>query len=313
MSGNQVFYVTDKLELFGIDTTKGNEFFRFDLADVASDKKDIVVGMEYLMAEECVVICMKSGDIINLEIGNNEAECVGTIDSGALGMGWSQDGEVVVFATGNATLFSMNKSWVPLAEVAIRKDNKAVPTQFSMSWEGTAERFVTNTQFDDGTYHMGIWSRDCALLSSCESIKEGCSGCVAFRPSGFLVASSFLSSSNDLEQGEVALFESNGLRHGEFSLQRSQPANEICWNSDSSFIATICMDHIQIWRSSNYVWHLSFEVYVGGQATIVGCFKNKVIVASSTQRMLKAYHFVRDVCCSSSSRYTSQFLKSLSC
>ena len=290
----------EKLSLVGIDTVGERECFCFDLSPSVSEKDDMVVALEYLIAEDCIVVCMRSGDIINVELGKREAECVGTVDSGALGMGWSEDGELVVFATGNGTLFSMNKSWVPLAEVPIREGEKARPTHFAMSWEGTAERFVTNTQFEDGSYHMGIWSRDCALLAACEQIKQGCAPCVAFRPSGFLVASSFVdSSSEDMEHGEVALFESNGLRHGEFSLQRSQTATQLCWSADSSYVAVLCMDHLQIWRTSNYVWHLSFEVYVGGCASIVKCLQNKVIVASSTTRSLKVYRFVRDICCSS--------------
>jgi hypothetical protein len=260
---------------------------------------EVPVSIEYLMDVDGVVVLFRGGDLVHVPLTPSQGspECVGSIDSGAVAMAWSPDGELVVVATGNATLFCLSKDWLPVAEVPLRHVTDTTPLAVEISWEGDGNRFATNTTFADSTNCITLWSRACVQLAVCESQPGGTSGPVAFRPTGFLVATAHKST--------VALFESNGLRHGGWTLDYC--ARAIAWSPDASLVALLCVDMFQIWRCSNYTWQLCWNEQVGTNARLLGWSQShtaRVVILTSAG--LRVMDFIRDTACSSlQSQHTS--------
>ncbi len=310
-SGDRVFFVSSSLRVSGRSLRSAS----WSLAPIAllassssSSSADTPVALAVLADSDALCVALRSGDIVLVPLasGAGPPECVGAVDSGALAMHWSPDGEYVVFATGNATLFCLSRSWLPLAEVPIRNGNEGAPTSFTLSFEQDGARFVTHTHFADGTSHMAFWSRDCTLLSTCEPPPKDAqrSRAVAFRPSGFLAAASLVGDQDT--EAQVVLYESNGLAHGGFPLRCGRAlATDLCWNSDSSLLALVCDGRLQIWRSSNYVWHLAWELAAlanGGEFLLIGwsqLMPGRLVVSEGRRKRLRVFDFVRSLSCSS--------------
>lgn len=66
-------------------------------------------------------------------------------------MSWSPDQELVIFATGNNTLMTMNKDWDIITENPISKDLKddkrIVP---EICWRGDGNYYAVNALDNDG-------------------------------------------------------------------------------------------------------------------------------------------------------------------
>ncbi len=90
---------------------------------------------------------------------------------------------------------------------------------------------------------------------------------LSWRPAGNLMASI-----QRLEDRvDIAFFERNGLRHGQFSLRspegRTLTKDEIhlSWNADSTVLAVTLDDRIQLWTMGNYHWYLKQEIFTESQ------------------------------------------------
>ena len=79
-----------------------------------------------------------------------------------------------------------------------------------------------------------------------------------WRPSGNWIATVQRKGEEDVE---VVFLERNGLRHGGFELRRpGGRVREVLWNCDSSVLAVLLRDRIQLWMMSNYDWQLKQEI-----------------------------------------------------
>ena len=102
-----------------------------------------------------------------------------------------------------------------------------------------------------------IYSRDGTIESFSEPI-DGLEGVLSWRPSGNWIATVQRKSDEDVE---VVFLERNGLRHGGFELRKpGSLIRELAWNSDSSVLAVLLKDRVQLWMMSNYDWHLKQEI-----------------------------------------------------
>jgi elongator complex protein 1 len=104
-----------------------------------------------------------------------------------------------------------------------------------------------------------VFTRDGQIESFSEPI-DGLEGVLSWRPSGNWIAT--VQRRSD-DEAEIVFLERNGLRHGGFSL-RSPGTNirGLAWNSDSSVLAVLLQDRIQLWIMSNYEWHLKQQIVI---------------------------------------------------
>lgn len=119
----------------------------------------------------------------------------------------------------------------------------------TISWRGDGA-FLAISTIEQGTRRIiRVYSREGVLDSVSEPV-DGLEGALSWRPAGNLIAGI----QRRQERVDVVFFERNGLRHGQFSLRLSpeqlQKTNQhikLVWNADSTVLAVVLADSIQLW------------------------------------------------------------------
>lgn len=132
----------------------------------------------------------------------------------------------------------------------------------TISWRGDGAYVAINAVEKDERRVIRVYSREGELDSASEPV-DGLESTLSWRPAGNLIASV-----QRKEDGiDVVFFERNGLRHGEFPLRSpesgsisSQKRVRLDWNADSTVLAVILDDLVQLWTMGNYHWYLKQEI-----------------------------------------------------
>ncbi|KAL6889877.1 IKI3 family domain-containing protein [Trichoderma longibrachiatum] len=133
----------------------------------------------------------------------------------------------------------------------------------SISWRGDGAYVAINSVQEGSRRVIRVYSREGELDSASEPV-DGFEGALSWRPSGNLIAGIQRLS----DRVDVVFFERNGLRHGQFTLRSPNGAVldaadtriRLEWNSDSTVLAVILADTIQLWTMGNYHWYLKQEI-----------------------------------------------------
>lgn len=132
----------------------------------------------------------------------------------------------------------------------------------TMSWRGDGA-FVAINAIEGARRVIRVYSREGELDSASEAV-DGLESALSWRPAGNLIAGIQRRS----DRIDVVFFERNGLRHGEFTLRSPRgPVTdhdkiELEWNSDSTALAVVLKNTIQLWTMGNYHWYLKQEIPV---------------------------------------------------
>jgi elongator complex protein 1 len=128
----------------------------------------------------------------------------------------------------------------------------------TISWRGDGEYVAINSIEKSGRRMIRVFSKE-GILDSVSEPVDYLEGALSWRPSGNLIAGI----KRQKEVAEVVFFESNGLRHGQFPLRLSEPELQqwgsiirLDWNVDSTVLAVIFKDRVQIWTMGNYHYYL---------------------------------------------------------
>ncbi|WYZ37299.1 hypothetical protein EsH8_II_000805 [Colletotrichum jinshuiense] len=131
----------------------------------------------------------------------------------------------------------------------------------AISWRGDGAYVAINSVAGGARRVVRVYSREGVLDSVSEPV-DHLEGGLSWRPSGNLIAG--IQRLED--RTDVVFFERNGLRHGQFTLRCADgplSAHEkirLEWNSDSTVLAVVLSDRIQLWTTGNYHWYLKQEV-----------------------------------------------------
>ena len=140
----------------------------------------------------------------------------------------------------------------------------------SISWRGDGAYLAVNSI--EGRRAIRVYSREGVLDSVSEPL-DYLVGALSWRPAGNLIAG--IQRLEDVIK--VVFFERNGLRHGQFDLRISKDALSswgsdigLSWNVDSSVLAVVFKDRIQLWTMSNYYYSLKQEIScASGSSSII--------------------------------------------
>lgn len=236
--------------------------------------------------------------------GNDGAhiEIVGSIDAGISSARWSPDDELLALTTKEGNAVFMGRSFDPIADVPMTYDDLKASkhvsvgwgkkeTQFqgrgakamrdptipekvdegvlsphddgrvSISWRGDGAYVAINSVEAGSRRVIRVFSREGVLDSVSEPV-DGLEGALSWRPAGNLIAGI----QRLQDRVDVAFFERNGLRHGQFTLRSADgPVTEqtkihLEWNSDSTVLAAVLGNVVQLWTMGNYHWYLKQEV-----------------------------------------------------
>ena len=132
-----------------------------------------------------------------------------------------------------------------------------------ISWRGDGSFVAINSIESDSRRVIRVYSREGSLDSASEPV-DGLEGALSWRPAGNLLASI----QRLQDRIDVIFFERNGLRHGQFSLRLTQEEMEtwgteilLKWNNDSSVLAVLFKDRVQLWTMGNYHYYLKQEIF----------------------------------------------------
>lgn len=135
-------------------------------------------------------------------------------------------------------------------------------SRVNISWRGDGAYLAVSTIEGGSRRIIRVYSRECVLDSVSEPV-DGLEGAISWRPAGNLIAG--IQRFND--HVDVVFFERNGLRHGQFTLRLTAEQMalhgqdiRLSWNSDSTVLAVIMSDCIQLWTMGNYHWYLKQEI-----------------------------------------------------
>lgn len=143
-----------------------------------------------------------------------------------------------------------------------------------ISWRGDCEFFAVTTKEEVASQTsyfrrvIRVFSREGELDSVSEAV-DGLEHNLSWRPSGSLIASTQRCKDEDgLDVLNVAFYERNGLRHGEFNT-RLNPFEEsvldLEWSSNSEALVFRLKDRFQVWTTKNYHWYLKQEFFVNSE------------------------------------------------
>ncbi|KAL7921536.1 IKI3 family domain-containing protein [Trichoderma austrokoningii] len=165
----------------------------------------------------------------------------------------------------------------------------------SISWRGDGAFVAVNTVQKDARRAIRVYSREGELDSVSEPV-DGFEGALSWRPSGNLIAGI----QRLAERVDVVFFERNGLRHGQFTLRspNGSPLDagdtqiRLEWNADSTVLAVILSDTIQLWTTGNYHWYLKQEIAMDPAFACLAWHPEKALrfAAVSAESMILSEH-----------------------
>ncbi|KAM0325355.1 hypothetical protein ACHAQA_007340 [Verticillium albo-atrum] len=130
----------------------------------------------------------------------------------------------------------------------------------TVTWRGDGAYVAVNA-VEGARRVVRVYSREGVLDSASEPV-DGLEGSLSWRPAGNLLAAV----QRFEERIDIVFFERNGLRHGQFTLQSPDgPVTthhriRLEWNADSTVLAVILDDKVQLWTMGNYHWYLKQEI-----------------------------------------------------
>ncbi|KAF7543377.1 hypothetical protein G7046_g10013 [Stylonectria norvegica] len=162
-----------------------------------------------------------------------------------------------------------------------------------ISWRGDGAYVAINAVEEGVRRVIRVYSREGELDSASEPV-DGLEGTLSWRPAGNLMAGIQRLS----DRIDVVFFERNGLRHGQFTLRSptgpvtTQERIRLEWNSDSTVLAVILDDMVQLWTMGNYHWYLKQEIPTGPKASCLAWHSEKALrfAAVSSSGVLLTEH-----------------------
>ena len=133
----------------------------------------------------------------------------------------------------------------------------------TITWRGDGAYVAVNS-VESGTRRViRVYSRE-GILDSVSEPVDGLESALSWRPAGNLIAGI----QRFEHRLDVVFFERNGLRHGQFALRLTKEEMDdwgrqitLKWNIDSSVLAVLLNDRIQLWTMGNYHYYLKQEIF----------------------------------------------------
>ncbi|KAI5289157.1 hypothetical protein KEM54_004314 [Ascosphaera aggregata] len=147
-----------------------------------------------------------------------------------------------------------------------------------LSWRGDGAYLAVNSLQATSRRVIRVYSREGVLDSVSEPV-DNLESAISWRPLGNLIAA--VQRLDD--RIDIVFFERNGLRHGQYKLRLTKEEMatwashiDLAWNIDSSVLAVIFKDKVQLWTMGNYHYYLKQEITLplrDNESTPINCFK----------------------------------------
>ena len=230
------------------------------------------------------LVCLsRSGAIVTVDPTSGECTLVGEFEHGIHSGAWSPDREILVLvtlaepedtdATPSSAILCMTADFQVLAEIPMEPHE--VKESVHVIWRPDGTLLGISSVDQAGQQRkIRIYQRDPFQLSALGRTEDGSGKLVANIQStplawagpgcSQLMASIIPKGRKDIQ---VAFFEPNGLRHGQFLLRLDDATHcsvqGIAWNASSDVLMVHIhekdYDSVQLWTRSNYHWYLKWN------------------------------------------------------
>ena len=221
------------------------------------------LSVEYVSEQEQLVGVFGDGTILGapLDIQGqlSSVHVIGEVaGSELLVVSWSPDRDLcALLGDGPSLLMLSAEEWMMEAQAPKLQSGKPV----SACWRGDGQMIAVRTLGDESP--LVIFSRDAEMLAKASIEAEEVLGrCIAWKPSGELIAAV------NTHAKKVVFFEPNGLRHGDFPLNRDFEVNVdvgLSWNADSDILAVWNKTLVHLYVRENYRWYLKQSLNLPGE------------------------------------------------
>lgn len=316
-SDNNTVYCATDCEVFVFHPETGKVVAKLNLADVSDPMESKFVGIYPLLEDYCLFMATSTGDILLWNLETLQVDCVGSIESGITAVSWSPDAAVVVLTTGAETFIIMTREFDPVCETSLHPEQVGEAefvqvgwgkkeTQFhgsvgkqaaqvssevihpALPWDDRKPRIAWRSDghlFAISSIHpitrarkICVWTREGVHHSTSENV-NGIEQALSWKPNGCLVTTS----QRRPNAHDIAFFEKNGLRHGEFTLPFNVDevkVQEVSWNTSSTILAVWCEDlneqrkhsYVLLWTTRNYHWYLKQCLHFQGNDSCICAF-----------------------------------------
>lgn len=179
-----------------------------------------------------------------------------------------------------------------------------------VAWRGDGTYFtISDVDPSRNARVIRVFNREGTLQNTSEPVDK-LEHALDWRPSGNLI----VSSQQLPHRHDIVFFERNGLRHGEFTLNRAlqQKVLEVSWNADSTILAIWIESErngklqktVQLWTTKNYHWYMKQHIILSEGRGITGFawdVENPLIAHMfSTSGEYHKFSYTLDVCTSTS-------------
>jgi elongator complex protein 1 len=227
---------------------------------------------EYLSETNALVCVATSGEIACVDAETTEVSTKGCIDGGVRAVAFTPGQDMVAFMTGTNTLLTMTTYWGELGEVPFPEPEAG--SECSIVWRSDGQYLVTS-MLEKGELHreLRVWTQDLELHGvgrhEDSSTVTGMGGALGWSTNTALIAAPAVVRGDT----QLLLFETNGLRHREFSvpgLREGEGDVVWCaWNGESDLLGLqLTMadgtDVVQLWHRDNYHWYCKQEWVMPG-------------------------------------------------
>ncbi|KAF0701649.1 Aste57867_7930 [Aphanomyces stellatus] len=227
---------------------------------------------EYHAELDGVVCASRSGCLAFVKYPN-AVDVIGHFDFGICGVAWSPNEEQLALVTGDGHFLTMNTTWDVLHESSCAASPLGSGAMVQLAWRADGNFLALQGPFLDPTsLQLQIWAVQNAVWTQQAIGRHEDKKPLLLHGTGLSWASNHTligSSERFKNQLHVVFFERNGLRHGEFALDKSIAAvSHVEWNLSSDVVAVAATldatnaTHkavVQLWTRSNYHWYLKQE------------------------------------------------------
>jgi len=316
--------------------------------DLNEDGEEDTTWFQATYMEDLEIICClsHSGKIVTVLPTNNnkndKPKIVGVFEQGILNASWSPDFELLIILTTSqkisnnedVVLVAMNTNFDIVAEVTLSGDDSTdVTASTSICWKPPYGHLFALSSVDSSSLErkIRIYKREDLSYQNVGLSEDGSGRAVpnitscpiSWAGSGCSYLLSAIQQTTSTSVPKVIFFESNGLRHKEFSLpkhntdnQHQSTVTQLVWNIESDLLAvssfhsceTSSTSRVQLYHRSNYHWYLKYEfLYVAKKVTqmkfdTLQPYRLLVSLSSSEHQLIevRGYDFCWDTNVSSS-------------
>ena len=214
-----------------------------------------VVEMKYLELQELLIAITRKGKILSYSPESRECSVEGEFTSSITSAQWSPNQEYLAIYCSDSNLILQTAD----LELLLTK-NLGLGKNSQITWRGDSKYFQVCAETQTG-FRVSTFTASGELCEShfrsdeegpvqnvCEKETLLTSEVISWQPSGAYIAG--------VNNHSIVFWEKNGLRHGEFGVEKEGKVKQLSWSWDSKVLAVVVGNSLCLYTKENFKWYL---------------------------------------------------------